>query len=62
MYRQSSTVAIRALAMLALTAVMLVPAVRNGDTARQPRELSADRSGPAPVIVAQGRCFNGRCF
>jgi len=23
---------------------------------------SADRSDPAPIIVAQGRCFNGRCY
>jgi hypothetical protein len=27
-----------------------------------PRQSSTDPSGSAPIMVAQGRCFNGRCY
>jgi hypothetical protein len=56
-------VAIRTLGMLALIAVTLAPATRNdADAGRSSGPPSAERSGSAPIIVAQGRCFNGRCF
>ena len=57
-------VAIRTLGLLALIAVTLTPATRNtdADAGRSSGATNAERSGPAPIIVAQGRCFNGRCF
>ena len=56
-------VAIRTLGMLALIAVTLAPATRNdADAGRSSAATNAGASDPAPIIVAQGRCFNGRCF
>ena len=61
-------VAIRALGMLALIALTLTPATANtdADAGRSSAATNAGRSGAAPtgapIIVAQGRCFNGRCF
>jgi hypothetical protein len=61
-------VAIRTLGMLALIALTLTPATANtdADAGRPSGATNAGRSGSAPVgapiIVAQGRCFNGRCF
>jgi hypothetical protein len=64
MNSQPPNVAIRTLGMLALIAVTLAPATRNNDAdvGRSPGPPGAERSGSAPIIVAQGRCFNGRCF
>jgi len=41
-----------------------VPAVRNQDTgaATISNHARADQSASAPIVVAQGRCFNGRCY
>jgi hypothetical protein len=57
-------VAIRTLGLLALIAVTLTPATRNpdADAGRSSAATNAGASDPAPIIVAQGRCFNGRCF
>jgi hypothetical protein len=57
-------VAIRTLGLLALIAVTLTPATRNtdADAGRSSAATHAGASDPAPIIVAQGRCFNGRCF
>jgi hypothetical protein len=64
MDRKPSVIAIRVFAVVALIAVTFVPAVRSDDAdgfnlGGQP---SAAPSAAAPTIVAQGRCYNGRCF
>ncbi len=45
-------------------ATTLLPTVRGEDGASVPalKESSGDRASSAPIILAQGRCFNGRCF
>ena len=54
--------AIRVVLVVAMMAVALVPAVRDGGgyTAKIPNQANARH--PAAIVVAQGRCFNGRCF
>lgn len=61
--------AIHALVLLAVVAVTPTPANRGGDAdvigfSRQPGTASALSLPPpsAPTIVAQGRCYNGRCY
>lgn len=62
MTRTPSTIAIRALGLLALIAVTPVPAVRgvDADSPKNPPGITAPDA--APIVLAQGRCFNGRCF
>jgi hypothetical protein len=45
-------------------ATTLLPTVRGEDGASVAafKESAGDRASPAPIILAQGRCFNGRCF
>lgn len=45
-------------------ATTLLPTVRGEDGASVAafKESAGDRAGSAPIILAQGRCFNGRCF
>ena len=45
-------------------ATTLLPPVRGGDGASVAafKESAGDRGSSAPIILAQGRCFNGRCF
>ena len=45
-------------------ATTLLPTVRGEDGASVPafKESAGDRASSAPIILAQGRCFNGRCF
>ncbi len=64
MDRKSSDVAIRSLVMIALIAGTTVPTVRGDDGAAVvvPDKMTTDRANPGPIIVAQGRCFNGRCY
>jgi hypothetical protein len=47
-----------------LLAVTLAPAVRSDDAAAVAvaNQASGDKASSAPIILAQGRCFNGRCF
>ena len=54
--------AIRVVLVVAMMAVTFAPAVRDGGgiTAKIPNQASARQS--AAIVVAQGRCFNGRCF
>jgi hypothetical protein len=63
MERKSATFTIRAL-LIALIAVTISHTIRgdDDDTAKFPRQTSTVRSVPEPIVVAQGRCFNGRCF
>jgi hypothetical protein len=62
MFGKSSMDAIRVVLMVAMIAVTFVPAVRGGgvDAGKFPSRASA--RGPAAIVIAQGRCFNGRCF
>jgi hypothetical protein len=50
------------LVAIMLVAATLVPAVRSNDAASVAGQMSGDWATSAPVILAQGRCFNGRCF
>lgn len=45
-------------------ATTLLPTVRGDDGASVPafKESSGGRASSTPIILAQGRCFNGRCF
>ena len=62
MKTESSVFAFRMVLMFALVAMMPIPAERGNvpDSAEVAGAVSAGQS--APTIVAQGRCFNGRCF
>jgi hypothetical protein len=62
MDRMSAVIAIGA--VLCVTAVMPAPALRGNDVeaAKSFAQPSAGPSPSAPIVVAQGRCFNGRCF
>jgi hypothetical protein len=49
--------------MITLVAATLVATGRGDDASVTiPDQMSRDRAASAPVILAQGRCFNGRCF
>jgi hypothetical protein len=51
-------------AVFCVTAVMPAPAWR-GDDAEAAKSFAQPSAGPssaASIVVAQGRCFNGRCF
>ena len=61
--------AFHALMLLAVIAVTPTPPIRGDDAdvigfSRQPGAASTLSAPPpsAPTIVAQGRCFNGRCY
>ena len=61
--------AIHALVLLAVIAVTPTPAIRGHDAdvigfARKSGAASTLSAPPrlAPTIVAQGRCYNGRCY
>jgi hypothetical protein len=54
----------RSLVVAAFVAAASVPAVRDRDAgaATISNQARADQSASAPIVVAQGRCFNGKCF
>lgn len=61
---KSSALFIRYFVVVVAIAVASPPMVRNLDDGRasaanQPR---ADQPTSAPIVVAQGRCYNGRCY
>ena len=64
MNRTSSAIALGCLVVIALVAVTLVPKAYRHDagSAAIPEQVNVDRLGVLPFQVAQGRCFNGRCF
>jgi hypothetical protein len=66
---KSSAFAIRTLLRIAflgivVIAVTVVPTALNNETdaAKSSNLANAQRPASAPIVVAQGRCFNGRCF
>jgi hypothetical protein len=54
----------RSLVVAAFVAAASVPSVRDRDAgaATISNQARTDQSAPAPIVVAQGRCFNGKCF
>jgi hypothetical protein len=54
----------RCLIVIASVSTASVPAVRSHDAAPVSilSEAKANRPASAPVLVAQGRCYNGRCY
>ncbi len=52
------------LVVITILAATLTPTVRgnNAATVTIPDQISRDRAGNTPIVLAQGRCFNGRCF
>jgi hypothetical protein len=50
--------------VITLVAVTLLPTVRGDDAASVATypQLSGDQANSALIILAQGRCFNGRCY
>ena len=61
---KSSALLLRSLVVLASITVASVPTVRNQDTAAATisNQARADQPASALIVVAQGRCFNGRCY
>jgi hypothetical protein len=64
MVLKSSALLMRSLVVAAFIAATSVPTVRNYDAgaATIPNQARTDQSASAPIVVAQGRCFNGRCY
>ncbi len=60
MDRKSSVFVVIAL----ILATSLLPTARGdkGGNAAAVKAASGDRVGSAPIVLAQGRCFNGRCY
>ena len=61
---KSSALLMRSLVVVAVTAAASVPTVRNHDAGATTisNQARTDQSASAPIVVAQGRCFNGRCY
>jgi uncharacterized low-complexity protein len=61
---KSSVLVMRSLVVAASIAVASVPAVRGHDAgaATVSSQARADQSASAPIVVAQGRCYNGKCY
>ena len=64
MYAKSSVLLVRSLVVVAAITAAAVPSVRNQDagTATISSQTKADQPASAPIVVAQGRCFNGKCY
>lgn len=56
--------AIRVLGIIAVAAVVPAAAVHSdhSDVRKFFPQSSTSASAAAPIIVAQGRCYNGRCY
>jgi hypothetical protein len=61
---KSSAYLIRPLVVITLVAATLNLSARGHDAAADAiaDQVSGDRAGSAPITLAQGRCFNGRCY
>jgi hypothetical protein len=64
MHGKSEGAVIRSLLMIAFVVATLVPAIRGHDVDAAPAQDQTARiqAGSAPLILAQGRCFNGVCY
>ena len=61
---KSSALFMSSLVVAAFVAASSVPTVRNHDAgaATISDQTRTDQPVSAPIIVAQGRCYNGRCY
>jgi hypothetical protein len=61
---KASALLMRSLVVVACIATASVPTVHNPDAgaATISNQARTDQSTSAPIVVAQGRCFNGRCY
>jgi hypothetical protein len=61
---KSSALVMRSLVVAAFVAAASVPAVRDhdGGAATISNQTRTDQAASAPIVVAQGRCYNGRCY
>jgi hypothetical protein len=61
---KSSVLVMRSLVVAAFVTAASVPAVRDHDAgaSRISSQTRADQSVSAPIVVAQGRCYNGKCY
>ena len=64
MDRKSSRIVIRSFVMIALVTTALASSIRDREI-NSPRAQDQASQSPAlapPIVLAQGRCFNGRCY
>jgi hypothetical protein len=63
MHGKSSSAVICSLTMIAVVAT-LIPTIRgyDVDTAPARDQTTKSQASSAPLILAQGRCFNGVCY
>jgi len=60
---KSPALFMRSLVVATLMAAASIPTVRHGTgAATVPEQPRTEQSTSAPIVVAQGRCFNGRCY
>ena len=61
---KSSGLLALSLVVAASIAATTVQTARNQDTgaAAISNQARADQAASVPIVVAQGRCFNGRCY
>ena len=60
---RTSGIAIASLAAIALVAATPAPTLRGtASVVTILDDTNIDRANPAPIVVAQGRCYNGRCY
>ena len=62
MNRRSSSSVLFALAIVLATATNAATTSSPNVRAVPAQDQSAGTAATAPLVVAQGRCFNGRCF
>jgi hypothetical protein len=64
MHGKSSSPVIRSLVMIVLVAATLAPTIRGHevDAAPAQNQTTRNQAGSPPLILAQGRCFNGVCY
>jgi hypothetical protein len=62
MPRKSSIVAIRHLVIVLAAAFILPVHTPGSDITVMPGQVASQQAPAAPIVLAQGRCFNGRCF
>jgi hypothetical protein len=62
MDRKSSAFAIRHLVIALVAATFALPVQPRAVDLAMPEQMRGAQTPSAPVILAQGRCFNGKCF
>jgi hypothetical protein len=64
MGRTSSAFAVRSLLAITLVAAALAPHTsrHEGAAVKTTDQTTSEQPSPSPIVMAQGRCFNGRCF